>query len=769
MRPLPRHVTSDLLVLSLLSLLGILGFETSFGDLNFLVAALAGLVVGTLAAVAGSVWRLGVVTTVLVAIVAYFLLGTPFTMPEAGLFVVLPSLASLSGLAYGAVFGWADIVTIGTPVEAPYYIAALPYFAAWLVSLVGALLATRWLPKRRTALRASVLVIGPALLYLSGILLGTDEAYFAGVRGVAFAVIALVWIAWRRGATVEASGDGAKRLRRQKVTGTASVVAGAVAIGALAGMAFTPVSPERFVLRDEIVPPFDPLEFASPLAGFRTYTKDLAEETLFTVKGLEPGDTLRLATMDSYSGRLWNVAGPEDVGADGGGYGIVGESLPAPRLATLGSERDVEIEVGAYSDVWLPTVGYGSSLRLLDDGSAARSGDLRYNPEAGTAVLTSGVGEGTRYALTANVQREPDTDDLVDVPVADLTLPIVENSPDVAEAKAGEFAGDATSPIEQLRAIEQALKTGGFLSHGLASDAVPSRAGHGADRIAELFTRQQMVGDAEQYAAAMALMARDLGYPARVVMGFAPEVADGQDEVEVVGDDVTAWVEVAFDGVGWVSFRPTPDQVDVPQEETPKPKSEPQPQVRQPPRVEHTDDELLATVEIDETDDDDKDKPFQIPGWAWATLGVIGIPAAIIFLPMLAVMLVKSARRRRRRTGANDRQSAAAWEELVDRYAELGFEPPAQGTRLQSARSLERQIHEQGLGEALRTGPDASETVPLSTLASTIDRDVFEGRAVPDEVVERRWNEAEAATAAVTSAVGRVRRFISRYRIRSRR
>ncbi|MDF0515019.1 transglutaminaseTgpA domain-containing protein [Agromyces sp. H3Y2-19a] len=768
MRRLPRNVVSDLLVLSLLSLLGIVGYETSFGDLNFLVAAIAGLVVGTLAAVAGAVWRLGVLTTVLVAVAAYFILGTPFTMPETGLFAVLPSLTSLAGLAYGAVFGWADIVTIGTPVEAPYYIAALPYFAAWLVSLVGTMLATRWLPKRRTALRASVLVIGPALLYLSGILLGTDEPYFAGVRGVAFAVIALVWIAWHRGTTVEATGEGAKRLRRQKITGTSAVVAGAVAIGAIAGVAFAPVSPERFVLRDEVVPPFDPLEFPSPLSGFRKYTKDLAEETLFTVRGLQPGDTLRLATMDSYTGRLWNVAGPEDAGSDAG-YGIVGESLPEPGLADLGSKRDVEIEVGAYSDVWLPTVGYGSSLHLQDAASAARASDLRYNPDAGTAVLTSGIGEGTRYELTANVQREPDTDDMLDVPVADLTLPIVENSPDVAEAKASELAGDAASPIEQLRAIEKALKTNGFLSHGLASDEVASRAGHGADRITELFTRSQMVGDAEQYAAAMALMARDLGYPARVVMGFAPDVAEGQDEVEVVGDDVTAWVEVAFDGIGWVSFHPTPDQVDVPKEETPKPKSEPQPQVRQPPRAEQTEDELLATVEIDDTDDDDKDRPFQIPGWVWIALGSIAIPAALVFLPMLAAALIKAARRRRRRSGPNDRQAAAAWDELVDRYAELGFEPPTRATRLQSARALEQQVVEQGLGDAMQGADAAAEGVPLSTLASTIDRDVFDGRPVSDEVVARRWTEAEAATAAVTAAVGRARRFISRYRIRRRR
>lgn len=763
MNRIPRTVVIDLVVLSVLSLLGIIGYETSFGDLNFLVAATAGIVIGTLAAVAGYILRLGVVTTVLLGLAAYFVLGTPFTMPELALFGVLPSLASLTGLALGAVYGWADIVTIGTPVEAPYYIAAVPYFAAWVVSLTGAMLVIRWLPSKRTVLRSSVLLIGPVLLYLSGILLGTDEAYFAGVRGVAFATIALVWLAWRR-ADVEANGDGAKRLRAQKLRGSAVVVAGAVALGAIAGIAVAPVAPERFVLRDEIVPPFDPLEFPSPLAGYRNYTKDLAEKPLFTATGLEPGDTLRLAMMDSYTGRLWNVAGPGASAADGG-YAIVGETLPAPELATLGSSRDVEITVEGYDDVWLPTVGYGSSLRLLDDESVERAGDLRYNAAAGTAVLTSGLENGAGYRLEARIQREPDTEQLIDTPVASLDLTPVENLPDVVAAKAEEYAGDATSPIEQLRNIERALKTNGFLSHGLASDSVASRAGHGADRLIELFTRTQMVGDEEQYAAAMALMARHLGYPSRVVMGYAPDIADGADEVEVMGADVTAWVEVPFEGVGWISFRPTPDQVDVPQEQTPKPKSEPQPQVRQPPRSEQVEDELLTTVEIDETDDEDRDRPFQVPGWVWVTLASVGIPAAIVLLPLLFVALAKRRRRAKRRGGPNDRGAAGAWDELVDRYAELGFEPPEKSTRLQTAHELDRQLVEQGV--AAKT--EAGEPVRLTTLAATIDRDVFDGESVSDDAVARRWTEADAASHAVSVAVGRVRRFIARYRIRSRR
>ena len=52
-----------------------------------------------------------------------------------------------------------------------------------------------------------------------------------------------------------------------------------------------------------------------------------------------------------------------------------------------------------------------------------------------------------------------------------------------------------------------------------------------------------------------------LGYPSRVVMGFTVAGAD------VKGDDVDAWAEVAFDGIGWVAFDPTPENTDVPRAE----------------------------------------------------------------------------------------------------------------------------------------------------------------------------------------------------------
>ncbi|QTX04443.1 transglutaminase-like domain-containing protein [Agromyces archimandritae] len=776
MRRIAARSWVDLGVLAVLSITGILGYATAFGTMNFLLAAAGGLLIGTAAAVAGSLFRLDVLTTTLIGIAAYFLFGGAFALPATTIAVVVPSLDTFAMLAIGAVFGWADIVTIGAPVEAPHYVAAVPLAAAWVVSLVGSMLALRWLPKKRTPWRTSLLVIGPGLLYLSGILLGTDEPVLAGVRGLVFAVLSLIWVAWRQASAAPVSGDGAARLRRRRIAGTAAVVAGAVVVGGVAGAAVQPASPERYVLREQVVPPFDPLEFPSPLSGFRHFTKDLADTPILEVSGVEPGDKIRLASMDAYTGKLWNVAGPEDPAGQDGGYAIVGETLPQPDTASLGGERSVEIASTGYADVWMPTVGYGSAIRLVEPAELTRSADLRYNAEAGTAVLTTGVEEGTAYTLDARVSKVPGDEELAEVPVAQLPVPAAQSVPDVVTAKAEEWAGEQASVIGQIRAIERALKTNGFLSHGLASDAVPSRAGHGADRIIELFTRSQMIGDEEQYATAMALMVRQLGYPSRVVMGFAPEIAEGAGTVEVTGSDVTAWVEVPFEGIGWVAFDPTPEQTDAPKDQVPKPKTEPQPQVRQPPRAQNDAEDLLATVEIDETEDEDRDPPFRIPGWVWAIALSLGIPAAIVFLPLLAVAAAKEARRRRRMSGPGYRSSAGAWEEFVDRSAELGLEPPERGSRLVFARTLGQRLAEQDLAAsaAPATRADAAHRTAIATaevtaLAASVDRDVFSGREVDAAEAKARWAEADRVLGEIERSGGRVRRILARYRYRRRR
>lgn len=751
----------DVAVLTALSLLAVAGFEPAFGHYAFVPAAIGGIVVGGAVAVLGRLLRLSVLVTVVVALAAYFLLGTPLALPGEALFGVLPTLDSLAGLAVGAVFGWTDAVTLQAPLEAPPYVAVVPYFAGWLVSLVSLTLAVRWLPRlRRPAVgRAALLLIGPALLFLAAILLGTRDPFFAGVRGVLFAGGALVWLAWRRGRFARdrlAAADAG--VRRSRLLGSAVVVLGAVAVGALAGTLLTPPAASRFVVRDAVTPPFDPLDYPSPLAGFRKYTKDLEKTRLFSVTGLEQGQVIRLATMDSYDGIVWSVTSPGDDADASGGFELLGSTIPRPSLFEAGASSRATIDILGYSDVWLPSLGYMDRLAFDSHRGTDPASTVRVNTTTGTTAVTSGVKAGLTYTIDATAQRIPSDKELAKVAPADLTLPPVDNVPDVVSSKAEEYAGGADTAIQKLRNIERSLKKLGYLSHGRASDPVPSRAGEGADRMTDLLSKSPMVGDQEQYASAFALMARRLGYPVRVVMGFAPKVTGGT--TVVTGDDVTAWDEVAFKGVGWVPFFPTPTKTDAPKNQTTKPKLEPQPQVRQPPPQDPKADELLTPVKTKDNDRKRAAEGFQLPAWAWVVLGVVGIPLLCSFVPLLLIAALKRRRRRKRETtGPPDRRAAGAWEELADGYAELGLALPERSTRLQQAAALEEQSQRQSL--PLPAGG-------LSGIAQHVDAAVFDGSVVAEDRVGHAWSAADEAIAGARNAAGALRARLAAFRYRRR-
>jgi transglutaminase-like putative cysteine protease len=739
----------DVGIHSLLAITGLVGLATSFDRPGWLLAGIGGLAVGTAAALVAKRLRLGAVSTVLLALAGYALSGSALALPGQALFGVIPTGTSLTSLVVGAVWGWNDLLTLAAPVDLPDYVTVVPYVSAWLVGLVGGTLAARWLPARpRATWRAAVLLAGPVLLYLASVLLGTDEPFLPGVRGVLFAAVTLVWLGWRRGPaeTVQVAGG----VLRRRLAGTAALVGAAIVLGAVSGAAIVP-QPDRFVLRERIEPPYEPLDFASPLAGFRQYSKLLDEEVLFTVTGLEPGQRLRLATMDAYDGRLWTVAGAQISTSGSGSFALVGRDLPPPPLVTPAGEQAVQIEIADYSDVWIPGVGYPNALALPGASRDELQG-LRYNAATGSAVLTSGLGEGDVIVATAVVQQiDLADDDLVGVPVARVELAPVTVIPDIVAAKAVEFAGDAASPIEQLRAIEQTLQSTGYFSRGTASDAAPSVAGHGADRISDLFTGVTMIGDEEQYASAFALMARSLGYPARVVLGFAPDVDDGDDRVTVTGHDVTAWVEVAFEGVGWIPFSPTPDQTDVPQDQNPKPQTEPQPQVRQPPRSVSELDDLVAAVEIDEGDSDDEGG-FVLPAWLVAAALAVLIPGVLAFAPVAVIAQIKATRARRRRRAAEPHEAVrGAWDELVDRYTELGLSVPVRATRRRTARVLAGQVAVPGLEPA----------------AERVDAAVFGDAALADSIVVTAWHDTDDLVRAARESLPARARMLSRYRLSS--
>src|SRR5699024_8957807 len=165
----------------------------------------------------------------------------------------------------------------------------------------------------------------------------------------------------------------------------------------------------------------------------------------------------------------------------------------------------------------------------------------------------------------------------------------------------------------------------GYFSHGLEGSA-PSLPGHGAARLADMLTSEIMIGDEEQYAAMMGLMGRSVGMPTRVVMGFAAQDEDAEITT-ITGDDVTAWVEVAFADHGWVPFYPTPDEDRTPQTTQEEQKERPEPQVLQPPPPPQEPPEAPPMDRDDvEAEDEDVEEETDL-GPVLIVVAAIGIPA----------------------------------------------------------------------------------------------------------------------------------------------
>jgi transglutaminase-like putative cysteine protease len=120
------------------------------------------------------------------------------------------------------------------------------------------------------------------------------------------------------------------------------------------------------------------------------------------------------------------------------------------------------------------------------------------------------------------------------------------------EAKAQEIAGDAQSPYAAVASLETWFRsTGGFEYDQQPPEAV------GAPPLVDFVTRTK-AGYCQHFAGAMAMMLRYLGIPARVAAGFTSGTYSHKGEWTVTDHDAHTWVEVWFDGYGWLPFDPTP-------------------------------------------------------------------------------------------------------------------------------------------------------------------------------------------------------------------
>jgi transglutaminase-like putative cysteine protease len=117
---------------------------------------------------------------------------------------------------------------------------------------------------------------------------------------------------------------------------------------------------------------------------------------------------------------------------------------------------------------------------------------------------------------------------------------------------AQELKRGTRTPYEFVRRVDA------YLSRGFRYDERPAPVKPGQVPL-EHFLFDTKAGYCQHFSGAMALLLRFGGIPTRVATGFSPGGFRKRQGEWVVRDrDAHSWVEAWFDGIGWVTFDPTP-------------------------------------------------------------------------------------------------------------------------------------------------------------------------------------------------------------------
>ncbi|WP_127842824.1 transglutaminase-like domain-containing protein [Actinomyces wuliandei] len=749
----PGRATAVLEVVLTTALLaaGALPFLPVFGGTSGYLAALYGIGAGAATALGCSALRLTALPTTAALAVVHVVMA-PWLLPDVG----TGREAVLAVLA-ASVTVWRDSLSVPLPLGSFTAMTVLP----WLTCLSVSGLATRLVLSGRDVLAGPVAMVTP----LVAIAWGGQSQVAPRLLGPALAAgLLLLWstasLRRRRLRVEEALSDDTGSGRPGSLTSAPAPVAMSRATRRGAALAVTttvsalslvlvvnPLTPAaRTVLRDVLEPPLSLSEYATPLSLVRSIETDLADTELLALSGAPEGTRVRVAALDSYDGLAARVGESpvggsrfERVGAQTSLSGSAATSYPAPTAP--GRAQAVTLSVRGYSFPWVPTVSATERIEVSGPRRAELSESLYYDAFSATGILTAGLVEGDVLAETVRPYAPPSESQMSTDSLAQVSLGPVEQVPSSVVALAAEIVGSESDPLSQVRALQQRLRTS-YYSDGSQS---PSSPGHGAARIASMVEAESLVGDDEQYSVLMMLLCRSLGIPARVVMGFNPST-DG-DATTVTGADISAWVEVPFESLGWVAVDVTPDRDQVPQQQTTQKVSNPEPQVLQPPLPEEDPADLPPSYEDPDNDGTEEDQgsgPLRaVLLAAGSILGLAAVLGAIVGWKVLRRL------RRRRRTGVDS--ALGSWEELVDRARDLGRAPSWGATRREAAHELDPHF------------PQAD----LPTFANAVDTQVFGPDDPTSYALGELWSSCDAIIRAMSADRPRLRRLQARLSLRS--
>lgn len=260
---------------------------------------------------------------------------------------------------------------------------------------------------------------------------------------------------------------------------------------------------------------------------------------------------LRIMALDQFDGGSWKFSQRKLQG--------VPEQLPRPDgLADGVSTTEIRTNISAaesYKQGWLP-MPYPAT-------NVAVKGDWRFDQARRTILGDHGqTTGGVQYRVTSLLVN-PTADQLAGAPKAPASvLEEYTKVPDAMPADVLETARQVTKGASNDYERAVRLQDWFAVKGGFTYDT-QVESGGGLQGISRFLKNKE--GFCIHFSFSMAAMARTLGIPARVAVGFTPgkPVTDGA--MSVGNQDAHAWPELYFEGVGWTRFEPTPTRGSAPE------------------------------------------------------------------------------------------------------------------------------------------------------------------------------------------------------------
>jgi transglutaminase-like putative cysteine protease len=272
---------------------------------------------------------------------------------------------------------------------------------------------------------------------------------------------------------------------------------------------------------------------------------------------------LRAVTYDIYTGRGWAQSPGHERPVDSDQLIFPGDTPEAPLYDDAVDVATYEIQIQRTSGRTLFTTGYPISVTA--PVVVVESGD---QPFLGALKATTSIPAGSSYGLRAATS----TATKAQLRAAGTNYPpaieqfylgtdgLTQRTRDLAQGLVQQ--AKATNPYDQAQALADYFQGNEFTYKTEA--AVPGDPNQDFVDFF-LFDERGKVGFCEQYATSMATMARSLGIPARVAVGFAPgqriEAPGGEHVPSAIWQvrevNAHAWAELYFPGYGWQIFEAT--------------------------------------------------------------------------------------------------------------------------------------------------------------------------------------------------------------------